>query len=235
MYTVGGNNQPALGCINCGQPVQMGDLLAIDVEAVTFCKGQKMDGDTYQMGSCVTWYEANKRAQADFPGSPYNPLRWSGAILWQSYTYTDVNTVVNMYVSLASTSQIPEYGKPDDTNRSLSEQAIKALVANLPHFDEKFIRVVMYNLEQAVHASAVAPMVLYPASIKDPSNPPANMTNIVNSYTDAIKKQAAVDNQPSLLDQIGSGLKTAALLGILGLTIWGGTKVFSSYEDAKGK
>lgn len=203
----------------------------IQTEANEYCLDTLgRSGNEIAVGQCNVWYTGNKNANGSFPGSKWNPIRWAGLILHQSYSYEDVVNVINRYITAAKQGICPEYGRPSDTNRAKSNQVIKTLKTLLPQYEENFIRVVMYELEQDVKGGIVAPTLLYPASIKDLNTVPAELKDITNTYADNIRKDEAKQQKPGFFDDVATALKYVLITGGLAGAAYIGWKVYTTVK-----
>lgn len=232
----GGLPAQTLGCCSSQPAVPLADSISNGVEAQDFCSDGRLGNNPNVLdgGACTTYYTANKDANPDFPGSKWNPVRWgTGIVLHQSYTFTDVHTVIAKYVNLASQGLCPEYGRPSDVHQVDNATVIQKLVSQLPTYKEDFIRVVMFELEKDVKANLVAPQLLWPISVPNLDNPPTEFASVVTGYVNKIKYDAQQEAAPTVLEQIGTGLKYTGLLAGAGLIVWAGVKIYTSYASIK--
>lgn len=240
MFTVRAtkNNNTLSGC-GCGvptvQPMRGLGAIASGVqnEANTYCVdllGSK--GDETSVGQCNVWYTGNKNANGSFPGSKWNPIRWAGIRLYQSYSLDDVANVINKYIAAAKQGEAvcPEYARPTDKNRAKSNLVIQKLKVYLPKYEENFLRVVMYELEQDVKAGIAAPNLLWPNSITDLNNVPSEFKDTLNTYVKQIQEDEKKRNKPDLLEEILQYLKYTLIISGVAGAAYVGFKVYSAVK-----
>jgi hypothetical protein len=201
-------------------------------EAREYCLKKYKSGSDYEIGRCQTWYTANKNANNNFPGSYWNPVRWTGLVLYGNYELNDVYEVIKTYTAAAEQGTIPEYGHPNDTSGRDSEKVISKLKQLRPSYEENFIRVVMYELLNGVNNNITAPQLLYPRSLnaKNLNSASPKIKTMLEDYTNTIRREEADKNKPDFLDNVQTFLKYTAYAVLGGVVVYAGFKVYNAVK-----
>lgn len=242
MITVAARSKSSLSGCGCATPVQpvvqasrgLATLSddTIYTEAREYCVKNYKAGSDYEIGRCQTWYTSNKSANGNFPGSYWNPVRWTGLVLYASYEAKNVEDILKTYVNAAEQGTIPEYGHPNDTTGRDSEIVIAKLKQLRPSYEENFIRVVMYELLQGVNNNITAPQMLYPKSLnaKNLNSASPKIKAIVDDYAAQIRKEEAEKNKPGFLDNVQTFLQYSAYALLGGVAVYAGFKVYDAVK-----